>query len=332
VVDIKVRKGLIIRGRVLEQGTDRPLAAASVQYISARRRDELIDGWRATVRSHDDGSYQIVVPPGKGTLFVYGPTHDYALKSIGEHMVYYNQPGGRRAYAHEIVAYEVKEGDPPREINASLRAGKTVKGRLIGPNGQTVERAEIIALLHFNDFHPHWRGDLTIRARDGRFVLHGLDSEAPTRVSFLDAGHQWGATVELSGKQAGDDVTIQLKPCGQAKLRLIHSDGKPVANTFPYLEILGSPGRSERSTDEAERKMLTADAAFMPNVDRVHYWKAPVTDAEGRITLPDLIPGATYRITDESNSAKSGQIRKDFTVKPAETLDLGDILIEKPDS
>ncbi len=71
----------------------------------------------------------------------------------------------------------------------------------------------------------------------------------------------------------------------------------------------------------------------MINLDRKHYWNGPLTDAEGRITLPDLIPGATYRIYDSStmNVENLGvQVRKDFTVKPGETLDLGDIRIEKP--
>ena len=59
----------------------------------------------------------------------------------------------------------------------------------------------------------------------------------------------------------------------------------------------------------------------------------PITDADGRITLPALIPGALYRISDCStmnDRDKGVQVRKDFTVKPGETLDLGDILIENP--
>lgn len=64
---------------------------------------------------------------------------------------------------------------------------------------------------------------------------------------------------------------------------------------------------------------------------RLGDWKGPDTDAEGRITLPALIPGALYRISDYStvnDRAKGVQVRKDFTVQPGETLDLGEISIE----
>ena len=67
---------------------------------------------------------------------------------------------------------------------------------------------------------------------------------------------------------------------------------------------------------------LAADAGFLPNVDRKHYPNGPRTDADGRITLPALIPGAPYRISDWStvnDQDKGVQIRKDFTVKPGET-------------
>ncbi|MEJ7639445.1 MAG: hypothetical protein WKF75_16080, partial [Singulisphaera sp.] len=56
-------------------------------------------------------------------------------------------------------------------------------------------------------------------------------------------------------------------------------------------------------------------------------------DADGRLSLRSLIPGARYRISDFStvnDPVKGVQVRKDFTVEPGETLDLGDILIEKP--
>ena len=157
-------------------------------------------------------------------------------------------------------------------------------------------------------------------------------------VYFLDADHQWGTAVELSGKQASEDLTIRLEPCGRAKARFVGPDGKPVSKLgmFPSLQLLITPGtHSFFKPDPAEQAKLEADAEFMPNVDPSHYQQPnePVTDAEGCITLPDLIPGALYRISDYStreDQKKGVQIRKDFTVKPGETLDLGDILIERP--
>jgi hypothetical protein len=67
--------------------------------------------------------------------------------------------------------------------------------------------------------------------------------------------------------------------------------------------------------------------------DMSNYATELVSDAEGRLTLPVLIPGASYRFLD-STTFQRGEtgptIRKEFIVKPGETLDLGDLRIEKP--
>jgi hypothetical protein len=332
-LDITLPRGVLIRGKVAEAGTGRPLGGASVQYLAARSRDDVLDGWQAVVASQNDGSYQIVVPPGKGHLFIYGPTPDYVLDSIGGRTLYEGRTGGERYYAHAIMAYDVKAGDSPRAVAAALRPGQTVRGHIVGPDGQTVDKAEIVAVLHFNYFHLNWRGDLTIHARDGSFALHGLDPNRPTRVSFLDADHQWGATVELSGKPSGEDVTVRLQPCGTARARFVGPSGKPVAKIASHLEIVGTPGPHQWDQRPESKFQLSADAAAVINLDRKHYWNGPLTDADGRITLPDLIPGALYRLSDHSTmnvEDKGVQARRDFSVKSGETLDLGDIRIEKP--
>ena len=60
-----------------------------------------------------------------------------------------------------------------------------------------------------------------------------------------------------------------------------------------------------------------------------------MSDAQGRLTLPVLIPGATYRFVDSTVAVRGvtgPKVRKEFTVKPGETLELGDLVIEKPDA
>ena len=139
-MDIRLPRGVLIRGKVMEEKTGRPLAGASVQFIAARRPSHVIDGSQAVVASVDDGSFQIVVPPGRGHLFVYGPTADYVLEAIGSRMLNRGQPGGSRHYAHRIIPYDVKTGDHAGAITATLRPGKIIKGRVIGPQAQAVEQ------------------------------------------------------------------------------------------------------------------------------------------------------------------------------------------------
>ena len=333
VVDIPVPRGVLIRGKVTEAGTGRPLAASTIYCIPVGERRGVLSGWQALVASRDDGSFQIVAPPGKGHLLVFGPTGDYILTEIGRNALESDRPGGWRYRVHAIIPYEVKADDPPREVAATLRPGVTIKGRVEGPDGQKVTDAAVITTLRVEANHPAWLGRYQVKVQDGHFELHGLAPEGSTRIHVLDAGNEWGATVDIAGRQAGEGVMIRLQPCGRAKMRFVGPDGKPITKHEAQFEFVATPGPSvytRKSTQE--QATLAADADFLANVDRKHYWDDPLADAEGRFTMVSLIPGAMYRITDFStvNSGQGAQVRKEFTVKPGETVDLGDIRIEKP--
>ncbi len=333
-IDIQMPRGVVIRGKVTEDGSDHPLPEATIQYFPMKRPRGGLSGSQTTVASKDDGSFQIVVPAGKGHLLVFGPTPDYVLDVIGERMLSSGLPGGKRNYAHKIVAYEVSAGDQPHVIDATIRRGQSVRGRVVGPQGQTVQEARILSRVHINPFAPGWKASSPrYYARDGHFELNGLDPHNSVPVYFLDTIHGWGAAVELSGKQAAEEVTVQLKPCGQARARFVGPDGKPLASRKFNFEILVTPGPHFLTRNEIEQTQLAADADFLANIERAYYADQPVTDSAGRVTLPALLPGASYRMNDFSNrnvQGKGVQTRKVFTVKPGETIDLGDVLIEKP--
>jgi len=86
------------------------------------------------------------------------------------------------------------------------------------------------------------------------------------------------------------------------------------------------------SRDKADEGRLAANQDFLSSIDPIHYGDRPVSDALGRLLFPVLIAGATYRIYDDTtdDDALGPRLRKEFSVKPGETLELGDIQIEKP--
>src|SRR5207253_10252672 len=59
------------------------------------------------------------------------------------------------------------------------------------------------------------------------------------------------------------------------------------------------------------------------NIDREHYWHGPETDDEGRATLRDLIPGATFCFFTTRNWDQ-----RQFKSEPGKKVDLGDIVLD----
>src|SRR5262249_13345726 len=162
--------------------------------------------------------------------------------------------------------------------------------------------------------------------REGHFEICGVDPSVSLPVCFLDPVNQWGTAVQISGHAEGP-LTIRLEQCGKATARLADNNKKPLANIRAgagFLNIVVTPGECHFSL---KSNTIAADEESVINIDRHNYWDLPGSDVSGRITLPALIPGATYRLLGyEKNHFV---VRKDFTVEPGETLELGDVVVRE---
>ena len=94
--------------------------------------------------------------------------------------------------------------------------------------------------------------------------------------------------------------------CGAATARFLTADGRPVPGrqTSFDLRLVLTPGDPAFSTW----------GAFIEHSNIRRDWH---TDAQGCVTWRDLVPGVTYRVG-----------KRDFTVRPGEVLDLGDIVVK----
>jgi hypothetical protein len=97
-------------------------------------------------------------------------------------------------------------------------------------------------------------------------------------------------------EQAGERVAVRLEPCGAATVRFVDGDGKPLANQpvgqgllFVHLHLVVTPGATVWAM--ADTEALQSDTAMQVNFDP--RYQALRTDAQGRVTFPTPIPGAT---------------------------------------
>ena len=120
-------------------------------------------------------------------------------------------PAGMRYYAHAIIPYEVKAGDPPHERRRVAPARRDDQGARRGARRPDGHRR----------LHPHDAPHRAVQPLLARRLTRSRSATAassctastprrPRAIYVLDPEHEWGATVELSGKQAGEDLTIRL--------------------------------------------------------------------------------------------------------------------------
>jgi len=318
-------RGVLVRGKVVEAGTGTPVVGATIQYVPERKNnphkaDHILTGWQCIQLSNEDGQFEIAILPGPGRLLAHGPQGRYVLQEVSGRELYEGRLGGRRNYAHAIRKVDVKPGAEPVDITIKLAVGATITGQIVDEDQQSVTEAMVISRLNVLPISLYWRG-FSPPALGGAFQLSGLAEEQEYPAYFLDAKRRLGATAKL--KAGSDHPTVVLKPCGNATVRITNPKGKPVVGFQPGLTMVVTPGVSQYDRTAAKKGELAADADFVSNIDRTNHWHGPKTDKNGVVRFPALIPGATYRLT----TFEKGKpvILREFTVKPSETLDLGEV-------
>ena len=330
---------MLIHGTVTEESSGKPVPGAIVDFVPQGPRASRANS-SSRVETAANGSFQLATAPSAGCLFIMGPSDDYAFQAIGSRTLQNRQPGRGRLYAHANRWLDPKPGIDSQEVRAVLRRGKTVTGQVVGPDGQPVREAWAFSRVILDPRQRPsvgWTSRYHGLVRNGRFEIHGLDPDAEVPVYFLDPKRKLGLAVNLSAKSAsGGPVTVRLESCGAARMRLVGPDGKPVVGqlTDQPVQMVVTPGPPYTlAIDQPD--LHVADEGELTQIDTVNYPSVLVSDAQGRLTLPVLIPGATYRFIDFTTVRRGEtgpQVRKEFTVKPGETLDLGDLRIEKPRS
>jgi RNA polymerase sigma factor (sigma-70 family) len=348
-VDVALPRGVPLRGQVREGASGKPVARTRLDFWSrkmplANDSPEPPDGvfFPRALKTDAAGAFRVVVPPGPWHLLVNAPEPDYLFKKLPVSDLGVKQSddlplgmtAGRRAgkkhyyYPDDWRTLDLKVEDRPEPLRLTLRRAPMVRGRLVGPDDKPAAAARM--WIGQEPFAEAAEGYFARKpeVKDGRFELALRNPDAPLCVHFLDAAGGLGATAAFRREQAGAEaVTVRLSPCGSTTARFVDARGKPLVGYRP-LVWLSLPAESYSSARELEGMKgsphLGYDTVWAGHADPRHYGAGPRTDAQGRITLPNLIPGATYRIARFDGSDRT------FTAPAGKALNLGDVTIPDP--
>ena len=333
-LELRLPAAVLASGVVVDAATGTPVVGASVQYYAQSENkfvtDEIVTGWANIKFTDDKGRYKITIPPGPGTFLVDAAAGaSYVLQERTSGELDDGKPRGQRYYAHAFQPIAVpapeKKGTPS-EFAADpikLHPGGDVVVKLVDESGKAVEQNIAISRLKISPLHSRFRG--FGRVDPGSCVeFRGLDKEKRYAVHFLDPVRRLGATARLSAKEP--QPTVVLQPCASAKVRILQPDGQPVpAGTWMSLWIVVTPGLPDFGMDRLAGPV--ADEDVVGNFDRINYGVDHTTDKGGVLTLPALIPGATYRMLDELE--RKAIVAKEFVAEAGKLHDLGDIKLQK---
>ncbi|HYT91379.1 MAG TPA: sigma-70 family RNA polymerase sigma factor [Gemmataceae bacterium] len=219
---------------------------------------------------------------------------------------------------------------PSERIVYPENSGRFASYAIDRPKGKVTPEGKVISLYVDLLLERQWPREEVrpVELRDGTFSIAVLDPEATYRLHLLAPSGQVGAVVELSGKQAGGEpVTVRLQPCGQATARLVDGQRKPLAGHRPLVWLLLPPGPHAVPADLTTllpHDLRTHNVVWAAYLDPARHGDGPRSDAEGRVTLPALIPGATYRVFLGPGKAR------DFRVEAGRLAELGDLTIDSP--
>ncbi len=314
-VTIEVPRGVLVRGRILEGETGRPVAGAGVTYWVQRSRNPHLPRrlvgltyWACEYRSFvsdDEGRFELAVLPGHGCLLAKAPTRNFVSRQVSYEEVQGYESG---AYLYNVESLKYLDftsdhgrEDVTREVTMEMRRGVNVRLRVADPDGRPVEKAVLLDPNYTQVRSMYDSSHRVLPVPDGSVTVHGCDPDAARVVYVVDVARQLGATVTIATADVRRrEKQVPLQACGSVRVKVTDGEGTPMGDRrvdgsglILRADLIAgeSANRPELGANNSQRFIKWS----MSTLDRDRQ-RSLTTDKNGYVVFPTLIPDANYRL------------------------------------
>jgi RNA polymerase sigma factor (sigma-70 family) len=329
-VDLPLVRGTVVTGRVTDRTTGKPVIGA-VDYAVLLGNKHVFDlpgrdihhdhAWSHVLDA--DGRFRFVAPPGLGIITYYQtapvvrasrpyplvrirpPDRDKPYFISDDRGEGYLTVGGKRERFDIHSFYRVAEpalGQESMTVDIQLDPGRTVAGKVVGPDGQPLAGVTVAGLT----------GRLDQRAptlAGAAFTLQAVLLDDRRSVVAVHAEKKLSGSVVVRGNEK-EPVVLRMDRWGAVTGRVVDKDGDPIPGAEVHLFYNDRPGTGQLYS-------------------RLNRGKAANTDAAGRFRMDVPFTGIEFRLWMQHRKVQGiHQLPGGITVKAGETKALEDIVVK----
>ena len=315
-LDIALKRGVWVEGRVSDATTGRPVAGATLEYFPTRDNPAVAEAPdfsglnnnvsdEAESRTDADGRFRAVALPGRGLLAVRAKGYRTAapLDPVAAGNVLHAANFQYQMWSYQaLVAVDAPAGSASVRRDIALSPGREIRGTIVGPDGRPVVGTKVYG-LEVSSFYVE-----PLKGAD--FTYNHPNPGRVETLTVIDERTGLGGAVDIRGDEAGP-LRVALRPTGVASGRVVDADGQPRRGVELQVLFL--------------RKLRGEDIGGAHLVNRV------TTDRDGRFRIGLLVPGVRYEIgVVAKDNASGGYLdRTWWTIGPGEAQDWGDVREKK---
>ena len=278
-IDLKLKRGVLVRGRVSNKLTGKPIKEVWVQSfasgdnVHAAKFPGLDTPYGPGDDTDAEGRFEVAALPGRGFIAAHESSERY-LTGVGAEAIKGVKPlqtiptisrSLSPKYYNALVELNPEVDAEPLTQDLQLDPGRSLPGTVVDSDGKPVSGTVARGL------NP--RGFPTQRPLDsGAFEVAGLDPRQPRRLDFFHAERELAGSLVVVGDEPGP-LTVRLQPWGVVTGRIVDDEGQPRTK----LELV----------------TLLFDSDFVPDRGILH--KPYRVDQDGRFRVA-LVPGLKYKV------------------------------------